>query len=376
MMRTLVGGMGLVAALVGEGGCGPALKVPDARAAARTSMTDAAGDPRAVAKLLRDSVTLGYLVFDDPTCAAAFPPGDVGEARFGELARCLAGLNLRPSAREDGLGDVVVMSYGPGFEVEARILQQASQAQLTWIGLASQHAGGLAAPTLDTAAFEALRLTGERVPVLAAATARAIEAELSPEDGDDVAEMWLKVCLDETGAITRIDPYAPPSYVAMEAFVAVARTWTFRPFEHVGQARPACSMVRMAHPAAKASPVETLPLPPPPSTSKRLPLTLAQKKFSKLMEGRRIAGEKGIVPDDETKELIRPYGEQQITGTFRLCVNEAGRVESVLPLRSTGFPGYDRDLLAGMAQWIYSPYKIDDEPVPVCSSITFIYTQR
>jgi len=370
MMRTLVGWMGWVAAV----GCGGAPAVPDARVAARTSMTDAAGDPRAVAKLLRDSVTLGSLVFDDATCAAAFPPGDVAEAAFGGPARCPAGVDLGASPREDALGDVVVMSYGPGFEVEARILRQAGQAQLTWIGLASQHTGGLAAPTLDTAAFEALRLTGERVPVLDAATARAIEAELSPEDGDDVAAMWLKVCIDETGAVTRIDPYDPPSYVAMDAFVAIARAWTFRPFEHAGQARPACSMVRMVHPAAKAPPVETLPLPPPPS--KRVSLTLTQKKFSKLMEGRRIAGEKRIVPDDETKELIRPYREQRITGTFRLCVNEAGRVESVLPLSSTGFPGYDRDLLAGMARWVYSPYTIDDAPVPVCTTIMFIYTQR
>jgi hypothetical protein len=219
-------------------------------------------------------------------------------------------------------------------------------------------------------------VSGKRVPVFDAATARAIEGELSPADGDEVAVMWLKVCLDETGAITLIDPYAPPSYVAMEAFVAAARTWTFRPFVHAGQARPACSMVRMAHPAEKAPPVEVLPLPPPPSKSKRPPLSLAQRKFVTLMEGKRIAGSRLIVPDDDTKEQIRRYRGQKITGTFRLCVNEAGRVESVLPLRSTGFPAYDRDLLAKMALWIYSPYTINGEPVPVCTSITFIYTQR
>ena len=94
------------------------------------------------------------------------------------------------------------------------------------------------------------------------------------------------------------------------------------------------------------------------------------------MEGKRIAGERTIVPDDETKEQIRRYRGKKITGTYRICLDEVGRIESVLPLRSTGFPAYDRDLMAKMALWIYSPYRVDDAPVSVCTSITFIYTQR
>ncbi len=135
MSRTLAG---LLVGWVSASGCGPGLKMPDAREAARTSLADASGDPAAVAMLLRDSVTLGQLIFDDASCAAAFPPGEVRENKFGELARCLAGLKLRPSLREDGLGDVAVTSYGPGFEVEARIVQHGSRSQLTWIGFASQ----------------------------------------------------------------------------------------------------------------------------------------------------------------------------------------------------------------------------------------------
>jgi hypothetical protein len=339
-------------------------------------MTGASGDRAAVAKLLHDSVTVGQLIFDDATCAAAFPPGEVREDKFGELARCLAGLKLRPSTREDGLGDVAVMSYGPGFEVEARILQLGSRSQLTWIGFASQHAGSPSVPTLDNVAFEALRASGQRLPVLDAATARAIEGELSPSDPDDVAMVWLKICLDETGNVTLIDPYTPRSYAAMEAFIAIAQTWTFRPFEYAGKAQPACSMVRMAHPADNAPPVETLPLPPPPSKNKRPPLSIGQRRFYTLMEGKRIAGDRQIVPDDDTKSQVRQIRGEKVTGTFRLCLDEAGRVESVLPMKSTGLPAYDRDLLAGMARWRYSPYTIDGKPVPVCTAITFIYSQR
>ncbi len=339
-------------------------------------MTDASGDPAAVAKLLRDSVTLGQLIFDDAACAAAFPLGEVSKDKFGDLARCLAALKLRPSTREDGLGDVAVLSYGPGFEVEARILQLGSRSQLTWIGFASQYAGSPSVPTLDTGAFEALRASGQRVPVLDAVTARAIEGELSPTDSDDVAMVWLKICLDETGNVTLIDPYTPRSYVAMDAFIAIAQAWTFRPFEHAGKAQPACSMVRMAHPAGKAPPVETLPLPPPPSKNRRPPLSIGQRRFITVMEGKRIAGDRFIVPDDETKSQVARLRVTKVTGSFRVCLDEAGGVESVLPTKSTGLPAYDRDLLAGMARWRYSPYTIDGKPVPVCTAITFIYSQR
>lgn len=365
-----------MALLVVASGCGAGIQVPDAREAAKATMTASSGDPAAVAALLHDSVALGQLAFDDAACAAAFPPGEVREDKFGELSRCLAGLKLRASTREDGLGDVAVMTYGAGFEVEARILRRGNEAHLTWIGFASQHAGSPMVPTLDPVAFEQLRLSGQRVPVLDATTAHAIEGELSPGEPGDVAVMWLKVCLDETGAITLIDPYEPPSYVAMDAFVAAAKAWTFRPFVHAGKAQAVCSMVRMAHPAAKAPLVETLPLPPPPSKGKRPPIAMAQRKFVTLMEGRRIVGERRIVPDDATKSEIAQYRASKITGTFRLCLDEAGHVESVLPMRSTGFPAYDRDLLAKMSLWKYSPYTIDGQPVSVCTGITFIYSQR
>jgi hypothetical protein len=75
------------------------------------------------------------------------------------------------------------------------------------------------------------------------------------------------------------------------------------------------------------------------------------------------------VPDDETKSRIAKYRGNKITGTFRVCLDEGGGVESVLPMHSTGFPAYDHELLAKMALWRYSPYTIDGNPVPVCTTI-------
>ncbi len=45
-------------------------------------------------------------------------------------------------------------------------------------------------------------------------------------------------------------------------------------------------------------------------------------------------------------------------------------------IRSSGFARYDRRLEYFIRQWIYSPYLVDDKPVPVCTAVTFIYSQR
>jgi hypothetical protein len=47
----------------------------------------------------------------------------------------------------------------------------------------------------------------------------------------------------------------------------------------------------------------------------------------------------------------------------------------VLPIQSTGVSRYDALLIAHMRIWRYSPYQVNDEPVPVCTYVTFIYKQ-
>ena len=37
---------------------------------------------------------------------------------------------------------------------------------------------------------------------------------------------------------------------------------------------------------------------------------------------------------------------------------------------------YDRKIIGGIYTWRYSPYLINDQPVPVCTAVTFIYSQR
>ncbi|MBA3539283.1 MAG: hypothetical protein H0T79_06615 [Deltaproteobacteria bacterium] len=73
---------------------------------------------------------------------------------------------------------------------------------------------------------------------------------------------------------------------------------------------------------------------------------------------------------------IRDAGLERLTGSFRVCLDATGHVESVLPMRSTGFADYDRKLLGGMQQWVYSPYLVDGVAVPMCTAVSFIYVTR
>src|SRR5688572_3335400 len=96
--------------------CGPGLRTTRPLPP-RDALGQAVADVGAMKRLLRGSVVNGGLWFDDPACKAQFPAGDVPNSKLGEFARCLVGLKLSFSPREDQLGDVVVMNYAPGFEV-------------------------------------------------------------------------------------------------------------------------------------------------------------------------------------------------------------------------------------------------------------------
>ena len=111
------------------------------------------------------------------------------------------------------------------------------------------------------------------------------------------------------------------------------------------------------------------PPPPPPAPPQNVPPT--------LLEGSRIAGEKQIVPDDVTKTEIGRSGKDRIVGSFKLCLTMTGAIQNVTQLKSTGFPAYDNKILNKMrSEWRYKPYMVNGKAVPVCTAVTFIYTQK
>jgi hypothetical protein len=109
------------------------------------------------------------------------------------------------------------------------------------------------------------------------------------------------------------------------------------------------------------------PPPPPPAPQFVAPTTL---------EASRIAGERAITPDDDTKIEILHSGKTRVVASLKLCVDVSGDVASVTQLKSSGFPAYDRKLEAGMKTWKYRPFLLNARPVPVCTAVMFIYQQQ
>jgi len=96
-----------------------------------------------------------------------------------------------------------------------------------------------------------------------------------------------------------------------------------------------------------------------------------------MLEGSRIAGEKMIAPDDVTKTEIARSGKDRIVGSFKLCLTIDGSISSVNTLKSTGFTAYDAKIQGKMrSEWRYKPYNVNGKPVPVCTAVTFIYSQK
>jgi len=111
------------------------------------------------------------------------------------------------------------------------------------------------------------------------------------------------------------------------------------------------------------------PPPPPPAPPQNVPPT--------LLEGSRISGEKDIRPDDVTKTEIGRSGKDRIVGSYKLCLTTTGAISNVTQLKSTGFPAYDNKILNKMrSEWRYKPYLVNGKAVPVCTAVTFIYTQK
>jgi hypothetical protein len=125
-------------------------------------------------------------------------------------------------------------------------------------------------------------------------------------------------------------------------------------------------------PADSPSQLVQPPAPPPPPPPAP-PISVAPQ----ALELNRLAGGKTIVPDDNTKTDIARAGRDRMISSFKLCLSPAGDVVSVDILKSSGFAAYDVKIIDTIrATWRYRPMlDAAGNPVPVCTAVTFIYTQ-
>ena len=111
---------------------------------------------------------------------------------------------------------------------------------------------------------------------------------------------------------------------------------------------------------------------PPVTTPSRPPQNVAPA----TLEALRISGNKLIEPDSTTKTAIQASGRNRVIGSFKMCLTAEGAVDTVSPLKSTGFPAYDQTIMGRIgAEWRYRPFMLDGRAVPVCTAVTFIFSQ-
>jgi hypothetical protein len=95
------------------------------------------------------------------------------------------------------------------------------------------------------------------------------------------------------------------------------------------------------------------------------------------LEASRIAGEKMITPDDVTKTEINRSGKDRLVGSFKVCITVGGEISTVSMVKSTGFSSYDSKISGTIrGQWRYRPFNVNGKAVPVCTAVTFIYSQH
>ncbi len=115
------------------------------------------------------------------------------------------------------------------------------------------------------------------------------------------------------------------------------------------------------------------PPPPPPPPPPAPPQNVAPQ----AVEANRIAGEKMIVPDDVTKTEISRSGKDRLVGSYKVCLSTEGNIVAVNQLKSTGFPSYDQKIVSTIrGEWRYRAFVVNGKPAPVCTAVTFIYSQK
>jgi hypothetical protein len=313
--------------------------------------------------MLGPNVTVGGLWFPDPVCQREFvAPGEVGGGRLDELARCIATLQLAVAPRKDALADVAVFTYPPGLEIEARFIDRVDGPWLSWIGYEARRSLGDALPTISAETLESLRTAGAREPA-----AHELDDEVA-HSGLHYAKTWVKLCLDATGAVTGVHVREASSSRAARVFSAAVADWKFKPFTPAGQPMPVCSLVLLANPLPLALEHERIPYPLSESSDAGL--------IVPIQALHRVKGQITITPSDDLKVVLQKAGIRRLIGSFQFCLDEHGHAQNVRILRSTGLPGYDQSIIGHIGVWEYEPYLDEGKAIPVCTSVTFIYTQR
>ncbi len=87
-------------------------------------------------------------------------------------------------------------------------------------------------------------------------------------------------------------------------------------------------------------------------------------------------GEHTVPPDDVDKIQVSMMSVPRLQGSFEVCFDPTGAIQSVAILESTRLPSYDRKIIARIKTWTFQPVLVGARALDVCTAVTFIYAQR
>jgi hypothetical protein len=115
---------------------------------------------------------------------------------------------------------------------------------------------------------------------------------------------------------------------------------------------------------------------PPPSDGPRSPGPVVVSPA--VLEALRIAGDRLITPDDDTRAAIIAAGHDKVEGVYKFCITLEGDISSVKTVNSSRFNAFDAKVLATIRNtWSFSPYVATTENVTeVCAPFRAVYEAR
>jgi len=311
-------------------------------------------DPLHLSTALKTPVKYTGLLFGDQTCRQ-IQPGTIGTDALPAFGKCLELLGLNKGPRQGALPDEVLYVYGPGIEVSARFqLGDGGAAHVEEIG----YIEGGSNPTLTPSAFDALRGGTNEL--------KFTDAQRDQLDKIGDTSAWLKICVDSDGSVTDVRTIEASSPYAGEVYAEAVKAWRVTPFQLRDHAIPACTVHKFGYPNA-SNELEALPL---PTAAEGGPPSVYLDSL-----GTRIAGTSEIVPDSPTKIELAQNGNPPLAAGVRFCIDGSGKVSTVKVVAPSGLKVYDDELQSGVKAWAFKPYLRDGKAIPVCSAVTFHYSQ-
>lgn len=91
---------------------------------------------------------------------------------------------------------------------------------------------------------------------------------------------------------------------------------------------------------------------------------------------RRTSGDVRVFPAVLLRNLhYRRVNAGRIVARIKLCIDPSGRVDVAVPMESSGYLGYDADLVNAMATWRYRPLVTAGKAMRACTMVSWGYHQ-